>query len=150
LQQHATNLSSAGCFGLDVFVISLLDPSLTEEDLILLFNSLPRQCVVLLEDIDASGITRKREEAPSGDDKTAAKKDWDLVDVAKALKTAKDEDDKDKKKGISLSGLLNAIDGVASHEGRVLVMTQVSLLVFSTLSANLWTEQITQRSSTMP
>ena len=46
-----------------------------------------------------------------------------LVDVAKALKTAKDDDDKDKKKGISLSGLLNAIDGVASHEGRVLVMT---------------------------
>jgi len=27
------------------------------------------------------------------------------------------------KQGISLSGLLNAIDGVASHEGRVLVMT---------------------------
>ncbi|KAH8745120.1 hypothetical protein F5883DRAFT_397761, partial [Diaporthe sp. PMI_573] len=29
----------------------------------------------------------------------------------------------DDQKGISLSGLLNAIDGVASHEGRVLIMT---------------------------
>lgn len=33
-------------------------------------------------------------------------------------------DNKDKKDaGISLSGLLNAIDGVATHEGRVLIMT---------------------------
>ncbi|PMD55325.1 uncharacterized protein K444DRAFT_697289, partial [Hyaloscypha bicolor E] len=31
--------------------------------------------------------------------------------------------EEEKKKTISLSGLLNVIDGVASHEGRVLVMT---------------------------
>ncbi|KAL2010636.1 hypothetical protein VTN00DRAFT_6443 [Thermoascus crustaceus] len=38
-------------------------------------------------------------------------------------KTCKPTISKKTKKGISLSGLLNAIDGVASHEGRVLVMT---------------------------
>jgi mitochondrial chaperone BCS1 len=92
----------AGVFGLDIYVISLLDPSLAEEDLIALFNNLPRRCVVLLEDIDTAGLSRPQdEETPSEDTK----------------------DGKKEKKGISLSGLLNAIDGVASHEGRVLIMT---------------------------
>ena len=39
----------AGIFGLDIHVISLLEPSLTEEDLSALFGSLPRRCIVLLE-----------------------------------------------------------------------------------------------------
>lgn len=39
----------AGIFGLDIHVISLLEPSLTEEDLSGLFASLPRRCIVLLE-----------------------------------------------------------------------------------------------------
>ena len=41
----------AGIFGLDIYAISFLDPTLTEEDLLALFNSLPFRCVVLLEDI---------------------------------------------------------------------------------------------------
>ncbi|KAI9892433.1 MAG: hypothetical protein M1814_001390 [Vezdaea aestivalis] len=113
----------AGCFGLDVYVVSLLDSTISEDDLMLLFNNLPRRCVVLLEDIDASGITHKREPVTPPEGDGVPGKDWSLVDVAKAMKASKDDDDKDKKKGISLSGLLNAIDGVASHEGRVLVMT---------------------------
>jgi mitochondrial chaperone BCS1 len=46
-----------------------------------------------------------------------------VADLAKAIRKAGDANEEEKKKGISLSGLLNAIDGVASHEGRVLVMT---------------------------
>ncbi|KAI9750832.1 MAG: hypothetical protein M4579_006294 [Chaenotheca gracillima] len=118
----------AGIFGLDIFVISLLDPTLTEEDLGMLFNNLPRRCIVLLEDIDSAGL--KRIEAPEEpkseptDEKAVPAPEWGLVDVAKALKSAKSDDNDGKaKKRISLSGLLNAIDGVASHEGRVLVMT---------------------------
>ncbi|KAK0720035.1 BCS1 N terminal-domain-containing protein [Lasiosphaeris hirsuta] len=122
----------AGVFGLDIYVISLLDPSLTEEDLSALFNSLPRRCVVLLEDIDTAGLARAPD-APKTDEKdgTADKKghgkdkahnkdDWSVSDLARELKRQSGPDDK---KGISLSGLLNAIDGVASHEGRVLIMT---------------------------
>lgn len=48
----------AGVFGLDIHVISLLEPTLTEEDLSSLFSSLPRRCVVLLEDIDTAGLRR--------------------------------------------------------------------------------------------
>lgn len=97
-----TSMSSviAGVFGLDIHCISLLDPTLSEDDLLHLFSNLPRRCAVLLEDIDAAGLERKE---------------------AKTLK----ENTTDEKQGssISLSGLLNAIDGVASPEGRVLLMT---------------------------
>lgn len=138
----------AGVFGLDIYVISLLDPSLNEEDLLALFTSLPRRCVVLLEDIDTAGLKRPEDSStstgpsPSSDDdddegseersqtnskgkkskksKHKSKKDWKVSDLARELKK---HGDSGEKKGISLSGLLNAIDGVASHEGRVLIMT---------------------------
>jgi len=119
----------AGVFGLDIYVISLLEPTLTEEDLEQLFNSLPRRCVVLLEDIDSAGLIRNNDKSAettstTTEDKTAAKPDSDVMaDLAKALQKANHATEEEKKKGISLSGLLNAIDGVASHEGRVLVMT---------------------------
>ncbi|KAM7219972.1 putative mitochondrial chaperone BCS1-B [Rhypophila decipiens] len=123
----------AGVFGLDIYVISLQEPTLTEEDLSALFNSLPRRCVVLLEDIDSAGLARapdastdedKVEETNEKDDrkrkKAETKEDWKVSDLARELKKQGGENEK---KGISLSGLLNAIDGVASHEGRVLIMT---------------------------
>ncbi|KAI1654875.1 BCS1 N terminal-domain-containing protein [Daldinia decipiens] len=123
----------AGIFGLDIHVISLLEPSLTEEDLSALFASLPRRCIVLLEDIDTAGLRRPTlnkfdDETSQSEpqDVTTAKpskhslRDWKVSDLARALKK---EGESDQKSGISLSGLLNAIDGVASQEGRVLIMT---------------------------
>ncbi|PGH12418.1 hypothetical protein AJ80_06725 [Polytolypa hystricis UAMH7299] len=119
----------AGVFGLEIFCISLLDPSLAEEELGLMFNSLPRRCVVLLEDIDTAGLGRKTAEDSKPD--TEKKDDGSNTSAAEEAEnkprsttrkigsTGRSEDSK----GISLSGLLNAIDGVASHEGRVLVMT---------------------------
>lgn len=115
----------AGVFGLDIYCISLVEPSLTEEDLGLMFSSLPRRCVVLLEDIDSAGLVRRQEidaeQQPKENDAAANIS----TEIAKALKSVqgKNEKSKDNNQGISLSGLLNAIDGVASHEGRVLVMT---------------------------
>ncbi|KAI0845538.1 BCS1 N terminal-domain-containing protein [Daldinia vernicosa] len=127
----------AGIFGLDIHVISLLEPSLTEEDLSALFASLPRRCIVLLEDIDTAGLRRpslnqfddetsqpEPQDAitakPSKHSNSSAPRDWKVSDLARALKK---EGESDQKSGISLSGLLNAIDGVASQEGRVLIMT---------------------------
>ncbi|KAI1474203.1 BCS1 N terminal-domain-containing protein [Daldinia eschscholtzii] len=128
----------AGIFGLDIHVISLLEPSLTEEDLSNLFATLPRRCIVLLEDIDTAGLRRpilnqfdeeaSQSEPQDGTAKPTASKtsssngprDWKVRDLARALKK---EGESDQKVGISLSGLLNAIDGVASQEGRVLIMT---------------------------
>ncbi|KAI1262191.1 P-loop containing nucleoside triphosphate hydrolase protein [Xylariaceae sp. FL1019] len=116
----------AGVFGLDIHVISLLEPNLTEEDLGTLFNSLPRRCIVLLEDIDTAGLRRPADEIEKPESKDTSKSESakeERSDDIKALAKAIKRDHEDAKKGISLSGLLNAIDGVASHEGRVLIMT---------------------------
>lgn len=130
----------AGVFGLDIYCISLLEPTLTEEELGLLFNSLPRRCVVLLEDIDSAGLYRKKteaeEEAEAAEEAKKEGKDGKdssviiAKEVAKAFRDVNSHNpgrnnlkNGPNTNGISLSGLLNAIDGVASHEGRVLIMT---------------------------
>ena len=149
----------AGIFGLEIYVISLQEPSLTEGDLMQLFNGLPRRCVVLLEDVDAAGLIRDGKsdsvedeskaksryrrgkggndddiQAKSGQDEGGQKpkeEDYTLKDLARELKSigsSKSGNDRSQGNsnrqpgtGISLSGLLNAIDGVATHEGRVLI-----------------------------
>ncbi|KAF3179040.1 hypothetical protein TWF788_007124 [Orbilia oligospora] len=60
----------------------------------------PRWCIVLLEDIDTVDISRRRDGSAGGDQGKG-----------------------EHKTQMTLSGLLNAIDGVASHEGRILIMT---------------------------
>ncbi|KIM99654.1 hypothetical protein OIDMADRAFT_165810 [Oidiodendron maius Zn] len=115
----------AGVFGLDIHVVSLLEPTLTEEELGMLFTNLPPRCIVLLEDIDTAGLMRNDPESDDAKKKAEvdpANTELNVATLTKALKKAH-ESDEDRKKGISLSGLLNIIDGVASHEGRVLVMT---------------------------
>ncbi|KAM5451556.1 hypothetical protein MaudCBS49596_003828 [Microsporum audouinii] len=94
-----TSLSCAmaGYFGLNIYCMSLGDPSLTDDDLADLLNCLPKQCFVLIEDIDCANIERR-----------------DII---------VNPENKGNKRQISLSGLLNAIDGPASAEGRILIMT---------------------------
>ncbi|EGR49348.1 uncharacterized protein TRIREDRAFT_60378 [Trichoderma reesei QM6a] len=138
----------AGVFGIDIYVISLQDAGVNEEDLATLFTKLPRRCIVLLEDIDTAGL--RRDLSSESENPTEGKKDddKDQKDGKNKHKSKADASDSDsdsevevkpKKRGlrkkdtgrkaplaldgISLSGLLNAIDGVASHEGRVLIMT---------------------------
>lgn len=151
----------AGIFGLEIYAISLQEPTLTEGDLLQLFNGLPRRCIVLLEDVDAAGLLRDRasdeknkprtkkegkqtgKQGEEGKEKaTAAEKgdNYTLKDLARELKaistpaqrggphaTMQQNNGAGPNRapgtGISLSGLLNAIDGVASAEGRVLIMT---------------------------
>lgn len=142
----------AGVFGLDIYCMSLSEKTLSEEDLILLFNSLPKRCIVLLEDIDSAGVVRKKadpekKEAEKANDKSKDKKEdvpgekkdesaettASIIakEVATAVKAATDSSDRSaggrpgsvNDMGITMSGLLNAIDGVASQEGRVLIMT---------------------------
>lgn len=89
--------AAAGFLGLNVYILDLNATQLTEDALAQLFQELPRRCLVLLEDIDTNEVTGRRS-----------------------------DESKKKRKGnnkISLSALLNTIDGVAAQEGRVLVMT---------------------------
>lgn len=100
-----TSLASAiaGVFGLDIYVLSLLDPTMTESHFTSLFSEVPARCVVLLEDVDAAGLNR--DDSRPGQNSTSRSQ-------SQTPNTS-----------VSLSGLLNAIDGVSSHEGRILIMT---------------------------
>ena len=114
----------AGVFGLDIYCISLVEPTLTEEDLGTMFTSLPRRCVVLLEDIDAAGLVKRGEQTTTEETKNTSEAAKLGAEISKAIKASQEKGTKAKEnQGVSLSGLLNAIDGVASHEGRVLLMT---------------------------
>ncbi|KUI72952.1 putative mitochondrial chaperone BCS1-B [Cytospora mali] len=100
----------AGKFGLPIYMLNLAATKLTDAALEDLFSNLPFHSIILLEDIDATkSMTRKSSEPEEQDDN-----DGD------------DDKQKEKKKKqscITLSGLLNAIDGVAASEGRILIMT---------------------------
>ena len=111
----------AGVFGLDIYCIPLFHPSLTEEDLAMLFPSLSRRCMVLLEDIDAAGLDKRQDEDKIRDSKDENGATQIGAQITKAFKSV--QKNEKGKEGITLSGFFNAIDGVASHEGRVLVMT---------------------------
>ncbi|KAF2998236.1 hypothetical protein E8E13_005721 [Curvularia kusanoi] len=106
----------AGVFALEVYCLSLNDKDLTESELCSLFDSLPDRCIVLLEDIDSAGL--KREEEPVVVEMPEEKKKPDSESTTKP--TAKAES---ASGSISLSALLNVIDGAAAHEGHVLIMT---------------------------
>ena len=116
----------AGVFGLDIHVVSLLEPTLTEEELGMLFTNLPARCIVLLEDIDTAGLVRSNEadadEEPEkergekgreGRGRNASDEGLNVASLTKALKKANEQSEEEKKKGISLSGLLNIIDGTS-------------------------------------
>ena len=107
----------AGLYHLKIYVVSLNSKALTEESLGSLFQTLPHRCIVLLEDIDAAGLTNKRVDN-TPDEKSTEEKVKADVDGA----SGENKNDSTAK-GISLSGLLNVIDGVASSEGRILIMT---------------------------
>lgn len=111
--KSSLSLALAGRFGLAIYIVSLNSPMMNEENLASLFSELPTRCVVLLEDIDTAGLTHTREEEDEPVVKKVKKSSEGSIVVA----------EKEKEGKISLSALLNVLDGVASQEGRVLIMT---------------------------
>jgi chaperone BCS1 len=90
-------VAMAGYFKLPIYVFSLSDTELTDAQLTALFDDLTTRCVLLLEDVDSAGLNRE----------TMSIKDGKKV----------------VKKGVTLSGLLNCLDGPCSVDGRLLCMT---------------------------
>ncbi|KAJ5581134.1 ATPase AAA-type core [Penicillium hetheringtonii] len=119
--------AAAGLLGLKLFLLNLDSKALDEDNLSSLFSDLPRRCIVLLEDVDTAGVTHSRGTDPNDKDK-----EDDNTEQIKGPggdpKTQENEKEKENKEeskpnGITLSALLNVIDGVAASEGRILVMT---------------------------
>jgi chaperone BCS1 len=109
--KSSLSLALAGHFKMRIYIVSLSAGYSSEETLGELFAVLPRKCVVLLEDIDAAGLSQTREKAkPEG------------TPDSESARSGKSPSGTPSEK-ITLSGLLNILDGVASQEGRVLIMT---------------------------
>lgn len=119
--KSSLSLALAGFFKMRIYIVSLSSISSTEENLASLFAELPRRCVVLLEDIDTAGLTHTREE-----DRPQENINTDDPVPKQGLRgNDKGNTNNNNNNGfrLSLSGLLNILDGVASQEGRVLIMT---------------------------
>lgn len=99
--KSSLSLLIAGECDLDIYILKLsrLDDDLLDE----LFSALPDRCLVLLEDIDAVDAAHSRLVTPRQDHTSSSVKEGHGK--------------------VSLSALLNAIDGIGSQEGRLLIMT---------------------------
>lgn len=115
--------AAAGLFGLKIFVVSLNSGRVTEDGLASLFQDLPQRCIVLLEDIDTAGITQKRAANPTLENEPSSEANADDPEEGKPAELSPNDAAVLGAVGISLSALLNIIDGVASSEGRILIMT---------------------------
>lgn len=95
----------AGHFNLPVYILTLTD--LDDKNLAELFNEMPTRACLVLEDIDSAGLRRDDCHASGGKSGSKSKK-------------------KKQEEGVTLSGLLNCLDGPAFLDGRLLLMTSNS------------------------
>lgn len=100
--KSSLSLSIAGHFDLDIYILNLA--SVGDGILASLFSRLPQHCIILLEDVDVATQNRLTDKEAAHSESSAS-----LTDK--------------QAEGVTLSGLLNALDGVGSQEGRLLIMT---------------------------
>ncbi|THV03119.1 P-loop containing nucleoside triphosphate hydrolase protein, partial [Dendrothele bispora CBS 962.96] len=104
--------SLAGELGLNIYVVSLTSKGMNDNTLTTLMGRAPPRSIFLLEDLDAV-FTRSVSRDPSS---TGTPKESTTSEGS----SSQDNNDDSK---LSLSGLLNSIDGVAAAEGRLFFAT---------------------------
>jgi chaperone BCS1 len=88
-------------------VVGLSIDGMTGTVLSALFDRLPKRCIVVLEDIDSAGIKTRAE----------------LKQIAATTKAVKGTPEAAAAEGITLSDILNILDGTIAAEGRVVILT---------------------------
>lgn len=124
--KSSLSLALAGYFRMKIYIVSLSSSAATEENLTSLFHELPTRCVVLLEDIDSAGLTHSREDsapAPAPADQEPSSSQQASSSTNSNGNGMRALTPPPTTGRVSLSGLLNILDGVASQEGRILIMT---------------------------
>ncbi|KAF4772202.1 hypothetical protein HAV15_004911 [Penicillium sp. str.  len=111
--------AAAGILGLKLYLLDLNSTALDEEALLSLFSELPRRCIILLEDIDSAGITKTRNTAAASTSTSENPVNDATAKDATATADSTGAKENTKKGGITLSGLLNVIDGVAARAFRL-------------------------------
>ena len=100
---------------------------INDSTLTTLMGRVPARCIVLLEDLDAA-FTRStsRDDSSTGtpgsnnDNNTEQSETTTTTVVRNGRRVTKNNDHLSDVNTLSLSGLLNALDGVAASEGRIL------------------------------
>ncbi|KAK5678457.1 hypothetical protein LTS10_008901 [Elasticomyces elasticus] len=119
----------AGEYGLNVYLLNLTANNLTDHTLEELFEQLPKRAIVLLEDIDCAGVKREDMRVPVNRVKLSKRKNRTMVDAGMTSGLFGDagaplmSSISVQRPGVTLSGLLNVLDGVRAAEGRILLMT---------------------------
>src|SRR5579863_26834 len=105
-----TSIASALCgyFGLNLHLLNIAGPGMNDERLVELMLSLPRRSMLLMEDVDAVVPERKFKPVP-----VAPPSDNTPTTESKA----------ETQQGVTLSGLLNCMDGITAPDGAIIVMT---------------------------
>ncbi|KAH9919128.1 P-loop containing nucleoside triphosphate hydrolase protein [Fomitopsis serialis] len=109
--------SIAGELGLDVYIVTVSRAGMDDTALNQLISNMPSRCIALMEDVDAAftrGVTRDFSSA-SGPVSASGKKPDEEGDELKPNEEAASR--------VTLSGLLNALDGIGAQEGRILFAT---------------------------
>ncbi|KAL4891352.1 P-loop containing nucleoside triphosphate hydrolase protein [Aspergillus ambiguus] len=113
-------LGIASLVHLNIFTVSLRANGLDGNGLTLLFQSLPKRCIVLFEDVDQAGLPRR---ATDNTGREAREDTHGHNHNNQQDGVIESEDDKETPNGISLSTFRNLIDGVSAQEGCILIMT---------------------------
>ncbi|CAA7261969.1 unnamed protein product [Cyclocybe aegerita] len=104
--------SIAGELKLNVYVMSLSGVGLDDDALRELVSSLPTRCILLMEDIDVA-LSNPFNRDPKKKDGKSSPSTTTSMPAPPALPRSR----------VTLSGLLNALDGIAAAEGRLLFAT---------------------------
>lgn len=120
----------AGELMLDIYVVSLSSSWINDSTLTTLMGRVPARCIVLLEDLDAAftrSVTRDDgstgspdKSSDSNNNNTSSSND---NSHSSSSRSRRHKDPISDVNTLSLSGLLNALDGVAAAEGRLLFAT---------------------------
>ncbi|ORC90340.1 putative ATP-dependent chaperone [Trypanosoma theileri] len=116
-------LALASEFSLPIYLLSLQSKELDDAALIGLINSVPPKSLLVIEDLEtaikASPTTTTNSSTPTASSEALSS----TTTSSNSRAVVNTEVGGGRDSGVSLSALLNAIDGIASSEGRVLVIT---------------------------
>lgn len=106
---------------LDIYVVSLSASWISDSTLTTLMGRVPARCILLLEDLDAAFTRSTSREKSNKEDKEDKDKDnANNTNNSSSSTRRKKNGELSDVNTLSLSGLLNALDGVAAAEGRIL------------------------------
>lgn len=113
----------AGELMLDIYVVSLSASWINDATLNSLMGRVPARCILLLEDLDAAFTRSTSRDDKSTGTPTANNKDQPSSTSNQNNSSNSQNEPISDTNTLSLSGLLNSLDGVAAAEGRLLFAT---------------------------